>query len=127
MFFDDEEKLTSESNSIFILSPKIWDYFEDNNIYSVESINIINYDDHTAFINTIGNTILNITLIPFGIMYQGGKIGSNRYAYLVSYQKFNLKQGAIPVSDAEVHYQMRIPHLQSTIYELINNAILDED
>ena len=127
VFFNDDSKnedfeLNQErvsENSIFTLNPMVWDYYNENNIKSFEFVNIINYDDQTSILNSIGNTILNVFLIPFG-QFSNLNLGSNRYVYEINYARYDGVSNTSLQDERIVNFKMRRPYLNNTIYHLLH-------
>jgi hypothetical protein len=97
----------------------VWDYYNENNIKSFEFVNIINYDDQTSILNSIGNTILNVFLIPFG-QFSNLNLGSNRYVYEINYARYDGVSNTSLQDERIVNFKMRRPYLNNTIYHLLH-------
>jgi hypothetical protein len=122
-FGDDNEEVGVESGydkrNLFVLKPQVWDYFMAQNISSFEGIEISSFDDHTAFIRTVGNTLLGALLLPLGGIYNGGSVGSNRYAYMIDYEKYDAYNRVSFNLEKTVHYKMKKEYLNNTIYHML--------
>ncbi|MBL1233569.1 MAG: M48 family metallopeptidase [Vicingaceae bacterium] len=116
--FELNQERVSE-NSIFTLNPMVWDYYNENNIKSFEFVNIINYDDQTSILSSIGNTILNVFLIPFG-QFSNLNLGSNRYIYEINYARYDGVSNTSLQDERVVNFKMRRPYLNNTVYHLLH-------
>lgn len=127
---EDIEKTSEEEYSyknktaidFFILNPKFWEVFSENNLQALNYLNVTAFDDKTKMMklfNVINPCFwyyfwIKIFIVPY--------TGSARFAHLINYYHFDIKNKNASYYSEQTKYKMTKPNFLNSIFYAIKNT-----